>query len=196
MEQMTLTDDCDKSLVRACLKGDGAAFEEIIRRYGPSLLGYLTKMADASDRAEDLFQETFKRAYEKMHTFNGDNLRPWLFTIATRLAIDDFKKRKAKAMISLDRSNNCIGQNLAATAADDSPGPLAETIGTEQAQYVRQAIQLLPARQRATLILAYYQQLSYSQIAKVLNCSLGTVKTQMFRALKTLAKKLPDISVD
>ena len=81
---MTLTDDCDKSLVRACLKGDGAAFEEIIRRYGPSLLGYLTKMADASDRAEDLFQETFKRAYEKMHTFNGDNLRPWLFTAGLR----------------------------------------------------------------------------------------------------------------
>jgi RNA polymerase sigma factor (sigma-70 family) len=64
---------------------------------------------------------------------------------------------------------------------------------TEQAEQVRRAIELLPARQRATLVLAYYQQLSYPDVAEVLGCSVGTVKTQMFRALKTLAHKLPEI---
>ena len=189
-------DGCDKTLVCAYFAGDATAFDRIIRRYGSSLLGYLTKMTGSQDKAEDLFQETFKRACEKMHTFSGDSLRPWLFTIATRLAIDDFKKRKNRAMVSLNKKNDCTTESLTAVAVDDSPGPLAEAIRTEQARHVRQAIQLLPARQKATLVLAYYQQLSYSEVAKVLNCSLGTVKTQMFRALKTLAKKLPDISGD
>jgi RNA polymerase sigma factor (sigma-70 family) len=59
---------------------------------------------------------------------------------------------------------------------------------------VRQAIAALPARQRTTLVLAYYQQLSYREVAEALGCSIGTVKTQMYRALKTLAAKLPDVS--
>jgi RNA polymerase sigma factor (sigma-70 family) len=53
---------------------------------------------------------------------------------------------------------------------------------------------MLPARQRATLVLAYYQQLSYREVAEVLGCSIGTVKTQMSRAMRTLAQRLPDIS--
>ena len=59
---------------------------------------------------------------------------------------------------------------------------------------MRQVIGVLPARQRATLILAYYQQLTYPEVAEVLGCSVGTVKTQMYRALRTLAQKLPEHS--
>ena len=55
-------------------------------------------------------------------------------------------------------------------------------------------IEMLPARQRATLVLAYYQQLTYREVAEMLGCSIGAVKTQMSRALRTLAQKLPDIS--
>ena len=66
----------------------------------------------------------------------------------------------------------------------------------ERKEQVRQALDLLPARQRATLVLAYFQQLSYPDVAQVLGCSIGTVKTQMYRALKTLAQRLPDISED
>ena len=67
-------------------------------------------------------------------------------------------------------------------------------VRVEQKEQVRQALELLPARQRATLVLAYYQQLSYTEVAKVMDCSIGTVKTQMYRALRALAQRLPDIS--
>ena len=84
-------------------------------------------------------------------------------------------------------------QTGAFALADNSCNPSEQALKAEQAEQVRRAIQLLPKRQRATLVLAYYQQLSYPDVAEVMGCSVGTVKTQMFRALKTLANKLPEI---
>ena len=72
--------------------------------------------------------------------------------------------------------------------------PSEAAIRSEQKEQVRQAVEELPNRQRATLVLAYYQQLSYSEVADVLGCSTGTVKVHMSRALRTLAQRLPDIS--
>jgi len=67
-------------------------------------------------------------------------------------------------------------------------------IRAEQKEQVQRAIESLPANQRATLVLAYYQQLKYQEVAEALGCSIGTVKAQMYRALKTLAQRLPDVS--
>lgn len=100
-------------------------------------------------------------------------------------------------VVSLNQRLDCTDQDseeLSAVAlADDSYEPSQEAAKAEQAQRVRDAIESLPTRQRATLVLAYYQQLSYPEVAEVLGCSLGTVKTQMYRALRTLAQKLPDV---
>ena len=188
----------DKSLIDAHCQGDPTAFAEIVRRYGGSVLRYLTRMSGRQERAEDLFQETFKRVHEKAHTFRGSQFRPWLFTIATHVAIDGLRKRKRLQVLSLNRKADCSkrdGEELGAVAvADNSFNPSQEAEKAERAEQVRQTIELLPAKQRTTLILAYYQQLSYREVAEILGCSIGTVKTQMYRALKTLAKKLPDVS--
>ena len=87
------------------------------------------------------------------------------------------------------------GKNAEVLAADNSHNPSVELEKAEQVQQVRQAVESLPNRQRATLVLAYYQQLSYREVAMVLGCSVGTVKTQMYRALRTLAQKLPEIEL-
>ncbi len=101
-------------------------------------------------------------------------------------------------VVSLNQKLDCTDQDseeLSAVAlADDSYEPSQEAAKAEQTEQVRDAIESLPARQRATLVLAYYQQLSYTEVAKVMGCSLGTVKTQMYRALRALAQRLPDIS--
>ncbi|MHC4602380.1 MAG: RNA polymerase sigma factor, partial [Planctomycetota bacterium] len=76
-------DNTDKSLIDAHRKGDKTVFGELVRRYGDSVLGYLTKMSGSRERAEDLFQETFKRVHEKAHTLRGNHFKSWLFTIAT-----------------------------------------------------------------------------------------------------------------
>ena len=189
----------DKSLIDAHLKGDTTAFGEIVRRYGDSLLGYLMRMTGSIELAEDLFQETFKRVHEKADTFRGSRIKSWLFAIATNVAIDGFRRNSRLQVTSLNQKLDCDdeGRELSAVAvADNSHEPSQEAIMAERKEQVRQALELLPTKQRATLVLAYYQQLSYPEVAQVLGCSVGTVKTQMYRALKTLAQRLPDISED
>ncbi len=190
-------DNTDKTLIDAHCQGDPTAFGELVRRYGDGVFGYLMKMSKNRQEAEDLFQETFKRVHEKAHTFRGSQFKSWLFTIATNVAIDSLRRRRRMRVVSLNQRLDCTDQDseeLSAVAlADDSCEPSQEAAKAEQAQQVRAAIESLPARQRATLVLAYYQQLSYPEVAKVLGCSLGTVKTQMYRALRTLAQKLPNV---
>ena len=188
----------DNSLIEAHRRGDREAFGELVRRYGDGVLGYLVKMSRNREQAEDLFQETFKRVHEKAHTYRGSNFKSWLFRIATHVAIDGLRKRKRLRVVSLNQPLDCPGGDCetleAVAAADDSYDPSEQAERAEQAQKVRQAVASLPARQRATLVLAYYQQLSYREVAATLGCSLGTVKTQMYRALRTLGERLPDVT--
>jgi len=187
----------DKSLIEAHCKGDSTAFAEIVRRYGGSVLGYLMRMSKNREQAEDLFQETFKRVHEKAETFRGSRFKPWLFAIATHVAIDGLRRRRLRPVISLNQEVDCAGaasEKAGAVAmADNSCDPSDEAVKAEHVERVRQAVASLPARQRATLVLAYYQQLSYREVAEVMGCSIGTVKTQMYRAFRTLARTLPDV---
>jgi len=193
---VALTGITDESLMAAHVRGDRAAFHELVRRYGDRVLGYLFHMTGNRDQAEDLFQETFKRVHEKAHTFRGPRLKSWLFTIATRVAIDAARRRKRTGMLSLDQSSDCgseAGCSLAeTTVAPEATDPADDLVREEQKQQVRDAIETLPVKQRATLVLAYYQQLSYPEVAHVMGCTVGTVKTQMSRALATLSRRLSD----
>ncbi|MBN2272571.1 MAG: sigma-70 family RNA polymerase sigma factor [Sedimentisphaerales bacterium] len=189
--------DSDKSLIDAHIGGDRTAFGELVRRHGDSVLGYLVRMTGNREQAEDFFQETFERVHEKGHTFRGERFKSWLFTIATRVAIDGLRKRKRQPVLSLNQSVGCDTGNcdeLGAFTAADCCDPAQEVEIAEQKEQVRRAVDELPAKQRATLVLAYYQQLSYPEVAEVLGCSTGTVKVQMSRALRTLANRLPDVS--
>jgi RNA polymerase sigma-70 factor (ECF subfamily) len=197
MESTGLMENTDKSLIDAHCQGDPAAFGELVRRYGDGVLGYLIRMSPNREQAEDLFQETFKRVHEKAHTFRGPQFKGWLFKIATRVALDGFRRGKRIKAVSLNQQLDCDNPNseqLGSVAlVDNSCDPSEQALKAEQTEQVRRAIELLPERQRATLVLAYYQQLSYPDVAEVLGCSVGTVKTQMFRALRTLSDKLPEI---
>ena len=188
----------DKSLIDAHLQGDREAFGELVRRYGDSRLGYLTKICRNREQAKDLFQETFRKVHEKAHTLRSSQFKSWLYTIATRVAMDSLRKQKRVRMVSLNQQVDCDGDNCpelgAVMVADECDDPSQEAVKAEQKEQVRRAVESLPDRQRVTLVLAYYQGLSYREVATALDCSIGTVKTQMFRALRTLAQRLPDIS--
>jgi RNA polymerase sigma-70 factor (ECF subfamily) len=193
--------DSGEKLIEQYINGDRAAFEKILRLYGPQIMGYLNKMLGNYADAQDIFQETFKKVHQKAHTFRGNNLQSWLYRIATNNAINNIRKQNRSKTISLDTpAGYCSNPNrgcstvledtLESTKADD-PSNNAQI--QEQKLQVILAIDQLSPKQRTTLILAYYNQLKYSEIAEILDCSIGTVKTQMFRALRSLANKLPDI---
>ncbi len=185
----------DRDLIDRYVQGDRTAFDGLIRAYGPPVLGYLRRVCHTPEDADDCFQETFRRVHEKAHTVKGNTFKPWLFRVATNVAMDGFRRQKRERAVSLD-SELASPDRLSPldTAVDDSLSAENELIQDEQACQVRQAVASLPDRQRTTLVLAYYQKLSYAQVAEALDCSVGTVKTQMFRALKALAVKLPNPS--
>ena len=187
----------DKSLIEAHCKGDQKAFGEIVNRYGDSVLGYLIKMTGDKEHAEDLFQETFKRVHEKSHTLKGSEFKSWLFKIATNVTYDGFRKkhREETKGLKLNYSNEDGEDLISTTAADNSFNPSVATVKAEQVEQVRQAVESLPDKQKSVLVLTYYQKLSYREVAMALDCSIGTVKTQMYRALKTLAHKLPEVEL-
>ena len=192
----------DEALIGAHRQGDLTAFDELIRRYADSLFGYLMKLCGNRQQAEDVFQETFIRVHHKANSFRGQGrFKSWLFSIASNVAIDELRKRqRAPQTVSLNTSNDCDGSDcleLSVVDIAEKPNdPWQAAVLAEQKAQVRQAMEQLPTRQRATVVLAYYQGLSYRQVAEVLGCSLGTVKSQMYRALKTLAGLLPDIQGD
>jgi RNA polymerase sigma-70 factor (ECF subfamily) len=187
--------DSDGNLVEAHLQGESGAFEALVRLHGPSILGYLTKMTAHRDQAEDLFHETFVRAHERAGQFRGQNLKGWLFTIAARLAAGHFRRQKRNATISLNQPAGVCADGvhcgtLEGIIPDTAAGPDAEAELEEKRRLVRSALGKLPEKQRSAIILCYYHQMTYAQIAETMGCSLGAVKTHIFRAMKRLSTLL------
>ncbi len=190
-----MTEQNDRNLMDAYRRGEDGAFETLVRRHGGSVLGYLVKMTQNKDQADDLFQETFQKVHQYAGRFNGDNLQPWVLKIATNAAIGRWRKEKKHAAISLSQSACGDGEHcpsLASTIPANTPTPVETLELQEKRQQVRTALAALPTQQRAALILNYYHQLSYKQIAESLDCSVGSVKTHIFRALKKMAGLLPN----
>jgi RNA polymerase sigma-70 factor (ECF subfamily) len=174
----------DELLMEAYRNGDRSAFSDLVRRYKDILFGYLMRMVHNRDVAEDLFQETFLRVHEKAHTYRpGSTFKSWMFTIATRVAIDRLRRIKRHPEFqSLEAEEQMV---------EPSANPAQNAEAAELRKTVQGAIELLPPKQRAVLILSYYQGHTYPEIAKIMSCSTGTVKTHMSRALKKLAVQLP-----
>ncbi len=189
----------DETLMSAHRQGDREAFGLLVSRHGGRLLGYLRHMSKNREQAEDMFQETFRRVHEKADTFQGrGSFQSWLYVIATHVALDGLRGRKKdREMISLNQNVDCnydTDTPLVAVLADEKTcHPLPSLVLAEQKRQVQEALEQLPRQQRMTLVLAYYQGLTYREVGEVLGCSLGTVKTHMFRALRTLARRLPDL---
>ena len=196
----SLSEPSDEILLHAHQQGDIRAFEELVRRYGDGLIGYLRSMCRDEGQVEDLFQETFRRVHEKAASFRGTSgtncFKSWLFKIASNLVIDGWRRKSKELTVSSLSQKNQRHENedcpqVAEPAASASFNPYNQTKQAEQIEHVRQAVDELPPQQKAILTLTYYQGLSYREAAQVLGCSLGMVKRQMYRAVKKLAQTLP-----
>jgi RNA polymerase sigma-70 factor, ECF subfamily len=164
---------------------DEHALATLQREHGAALLGFLQGLTYGDQqRAEDLVQETLVRAWQHPEAFDGpyESMRPWLFTVGRRLAIDARRSRLARPA----ETGDCV---LAATAAPGDPGdPIESTVA---ALDVRAAVGSLSARHRAVLDRLYFQGLSVAETAEALGIPPGTVKSRSHYALRALARGLP-----
>jgi RNA polymerase sigma-70 factor (ECF subfamily) len=169
----------DSELINAFKNGDIRGYNEIVKRYQQQVYWIIRKMVNSHDDADDLTQEVFIKIYSALNDFRGEaNLFTWLYRIATNYSINHMRKVKIRNTVSFEIVKEPI-------ESDDRKSD--EAIDEEERRKVMiQAIETLPAQQRAVFNMRYYDELSYEEISNILNKSVGGVKANYFHAVKKL----------
>lgn len=173
-------------------EGRSEDLEELIRRFERELYRYLVRYLGDRTLADDVFQNTFLQVHTKRALYeDGRPVRPWLFAIATHQAVDALRKAGRHPTISLDQKTEG-GANDPGSLVDlltsNVPGPLSEMEEAERKQWVQESIARLPDSLRETLLLAYYEDLKYREIAEIQRIPVGTVKSRLHAAISKLAE--------
>ena len=187
----------DEKLIAEARTGNQGAFNSLVGRYEKELYGYLRRYVGDATLAEDVFQNTFLKVYEKLHQYEqGRPFRPWLYTIATHQAVDTLRRQNRRKAVSLDRHGSSGLESDQSSLADllvaRDESPQDAMSREEQKQALRQAVEELPELYRQVMLLAYYQEMKYKDIAEVLGVPLGTVKSRLHAAVNRLMGKLKD----
>lgn len=165
-------------------KGDVDAFARIVEQYQKPVFNLCYRMLGNVEDAEDAAQEAFLRAFKSIRRY--DPRRPfgtWLLSIASHYCIDQLRKKKAKGF-SLDDEENSWRAPEAS-----SPKPETVAIQREHQAEVQDLLTILNPLDRATIVLRYWYDYSYEEIAKTLNLSISAVKSRLHRARKALAEQ-------
>ena len=176
----------DEALLAAHIDGDIGAFPELMERYKNDILHFLIRFMGSRAAAEDVFQEAFLQVHISAETFDlKRRFKPWLFTIAANKGRDWHRKHSKRTMMSLsqDVGREGEGARFVDLLESDQELPDANLLETEQADQVRAAVDALPSHLREILLLSYFQQMSYTQIADSLEIPLGTVKSRLHAAV-------------
>ncbi|MEM9300911.1 MAG: RNA polymerase sigma factor [Pseudomonadota bacterium] len=176
LEAPRADDDLDATLLRGVADGDSAAFDELFQRYYPLLRRFLWRFC-SDDAIDEVTSDTLLTVWRKARGFEGrSRVSTWIFGIAYRRAL-----KAASAARRHDRARSI---------AIDPPDTSSDTARHETAQWVDQALDRLPAKQRAVVELTFFADLSYPEIAEIVGCPVGTVKTRMHKAKQTLKPAL------
>ncbi len=180
----------DGQLVAAYQQGDDAAFVELLERYRLELFHFLARFLNNRAAAEDVFQDTFLQIHLSIDTFDTTrSFKPWLFTIAANKARDYLRRvRKPAGALALPLElENEKGGGLIDLMDANLPLPENVAHDNETAQRVRQVVAGLPDHLREILLLAYFEQIPYKEIAAELGIPLGTVKSRLHAAVGSFA---------
>jgi RNA polymerase sigma-70 factor (ECF subfamily) len=165
-------------------------YEALVHRYERELYRYLARYLGDAALADDVFQNTFLQVHLKRGLYeDGRPVRPWLYAIATHQAVDALRKAGRHPTVSLDQrteSGDSDPSALVDLLVSDAPAPSAHMQDEERRDWVRANVAKLPEALRQTLILAYFQDLKYREIAEILKIPVGTVKSRLHAALAKL----------
>jgi len=181
--------DYDAELMLRVKEGDGASFCLLLEKYRSSVVNFLFRMVQNHAVAEELAQEVFLRVYRSRSTYEPTaKFTTWLFRIATHLALNalrDGKNERLQDRLDDDSSDVPVRQ-----ISDRRPSVEQWMVYEAKLAEIRKAIAALPEKQRAAVLMHKYEEMEYSQIAKVLSCSESAVKSLLFRAYEALRARL------
>ncbi len=169
--------DEERATIEACRRGEREAFDELVVRYQREVYRLCYRYVNNHEDANDLTQEVFLRAWRAIGRFRGQSaFSTWLYRIGVN------------ACLNFRAARQPLAQELPDTVADPGVGAAERLESDEQARRVREAVGRLPEKQRATLILKIYHELTHQEVAQILGSTVGTVKANLFHALGNLRK--------
>jgi len=183
----------DEQLVGLYRAGEVRAYELLMHRYKHELFHFMMRFVHNRATADDLFQETFLQVYTSIDSFDTTRrFKPWLFTIAANKARDLLRKSSRTQAIRLSTpldSQDTQGRSLIDLMEADLPLPEENLQSDETKAQVAAAVADLPEHLREVLLLAYFHQFAYKEIAEMLGVPLGTVKSRLHAAVATFADR-------
>ena len=169
----------DRDLIQRARRGDAEAFGELVLRYQTSVFNVCYRILHERLEAEDMTQETFLRARDRLNLFDEERaFAPWIRRVAANVCLNYLEAQKK--IIPLDEERD----------TDENIRPEAQVEVRERGERIRVALASLPVQYRVVIELRHYQELSYEEIAAELQIPLSDVKSHLFRARKLLAEKL------
>jgi len=176
----------DQELIRDTLSGEKAAYGELVLRYQDRLFNSLLRVVKTRDDAQDAAQDAFLQAYQKLESFRGDSqFYSWLFRIAMNAGLSKLRRKSSKD-VSLTAQQEHGYDVIDGTTKDPSHRLDRE----EQTSRVLRALNALPDEYRVVLSLKELEGLKYEEIAEIVGCPIGTVRSRIHRARGELKEKL------
>ena len=186
-------EDHEKHLIQRFRDGDQSAFKEFVEKYQQPLFRLAMDLTGEWDEAEDLSQEVFIKAYHALPGFRGTaKVISWLYRIMMNTYIDSYRRKASRNEWGVtkrgDREQTSVLDTLA--TSDPHHNPVRQTTSRQIQEDINQALKALAPQQRSVFILRHYHDLSQKEIARIMGLSVGTVKSQLFRAIRRLQSEL------
>lgn len=172
--------DEDIALLDRYMAGDGAAFDDLVKRHQRPLYSLIYRMVNDHDEASDLLQKTFVKAFTSVSGFERrSSFKTWLYQIAINLTKNFYRDRSSFDRVSLDD-----------VIIKKDPKTIDAMMAREERNILRQAVASLPHKQRLTVVLRVQEGKKFEEIAEIMKCSVGTAKANYHHAVERLKKML------
>lgn len=184
----------EKELVARAQEGDVAAFDHLMRRDHGRIYALLYNMTSNKEDAEDLLQEVFLKAWQALPKFKGQSsFYTWVYRIGVNRAINYVRKRKRRRGLSLDDVDLGMERDPALVEMKTLNSPVRDARMKEIREKLNEALQTLSEKHRVVVIMHDIEGMPHNEIAEVLDCSAGTVRSRLFYARQQLQAELSNL---
>src|SRR3954471_21038872 len=183
----------DQTLVKAAQQGDMPAFEELVARHRDKIYARALSMMRNEEEAVDLSQEAWVKGWQRLKQFQGESsFGTWMTRIVINLCLDQLRKHKrqrAESIEAMDQESGGVERHMPVVTVN----PTAGLERRELRQRIDKALGQLSYEHRTVLVLHEFEEMEYKEIAKTMNCSIGTVMSRLFYARRKMAALLNDL---
>jgi RNA polymerase sigma-70 factor (ECF subfamily) len=181
----------EQVLVDRFCGGDQTAFHELVGQYKKKIYFLAYDITGHHQEAEDISQEVFIKMFRSLKNFRRDSkMSSWLYQITINASIDSLRKKSSKPKRSIDEFDHLHIQESLTAGGTHNFDPVISAESSQIQNHISQALQKISPKERTVFVMRHYNDLKLNEIAEILNVTIGTVKSLLFRAIKKLRKEL------